>query len=326
MEAINRKFKDAHKYTNNWVWMYAFSLCYILFSGLIGFYSVFAIFTCIPLVLAIIFTVQRMMICKSDPNIGMNKMQIIELTIHTLFLIGFTTYSFLCVHKISNRDGSEGFTISIDLAIIFIIMLGLYISFVTIFYYLVDREMIAENKIIYKNIIAEKKIMKSKKSILDYVYYYELTYGGYCEKKEDDSYEEELNKIYNSNKDKKCIFDILKNNIELRYLIFAFPHEAHVKHSYIDNDEYILELDLTSSFSKPLYNGVRQEQVKMIFKLACEIQFDKVKQIESKLTQRYDVEIMEQNHYKFSLECSNDSFEGNESIEFEFSGIDLIFD
>ena len=88
MEAINRKFKDAHKYANNWVWMYAFSLCYILFSGLIGFYSFFAIFTCIPLVLAIIFTVQRMMICKSDPNIGMNKMQIIELTIHTLFLIG----------------------------------------------------------------------------------------------------------------------------------------------------------------------------------------------------------------------------------------------
>ena len=83
---------------------------------------------------------------------------------------------------------------------------------------------------------------------------------------------------------------------------------------------------MTSSFSKPLYNGVRQEQVKMIFKLTCEIQFDKVKQIESKLTQRYDVEIMEQNHYKFSLECSNDSFEENESIEFEFSGIELIFD
>ena len=165
--------------------------------------------------------------------------------------------------------------------------------------------------------------MGHEKSINDYIYYYELTYGGYIENKEDKSYEEELNNIYNSNKDKQKIFDILKNNKELRYLYYAFPHEATIKNSCLKDNEYILELDMSNSFSKPLYNGTRQEQVKLCFKLLSNI--DSTENIVSKLTQRYDVEMIDLNHYKFSFECSNDLFNEKEIIEFEFSDIKLLF-
>ena len=158
--------------------------------------------------------------------------------------------------------------------------------------------------------------------LLDYIYSYEQIYGGYIFEKNSNANSDDL-KLYNSNSDYKKEFDILSNNKELRFLMYAFPHDALIKKVSLKDYIFDMNLDLSSSFSKPIIDSKRTDSIKLSFKLIDNSLIDNYLNLIGKETIRYLVKIIDSSKFYFALSATENNKANELIIDFYFEFITI---